>query len=147
MEYQIRFKGRGIPKYGLMSTGSIAVEGTIVVFSGFRARLVPVLCLLGIVIGLVLAATLLKVDRFDRFWVYNLILLVIVVGFWALESRLRLFTASITVERKFVTDVVRHDKEITFCLPDLTDKSRQVRASLRVNTEEEALRLESELRA
>ena len=97
MEYQIRYKGWGIPKYGLVSRGSITVEGSVVVFSGFKARLMPILSAVGIVIGLALAATILKLGQFDRFWVYNLIVLAIVVGFWAFESRWRLFTGSITI--------------------------------------------------
>jgi hypothetical protein len=146
MEYHVRYKRWGIPKYGLMSGGSIAVEGTIVVFSGFKARLVPVLSVLGVGVGMTLAATLVPLERFDRFWTYNLIVLIIVVGFWLVESRWRLFTGSIAIRKNLVTEVVRYGNEITFSLPDPTDTSRQVRAAFRIDTEEEALRLEMELR-
>jgi hypothetical protein len=144
MKYKIKSTQLWIPKYGICP-GAVGVDTETVCLSGLRLQrlfavmIFPCAFALNGIAGVLLGFNLKVIP----------LIILCSVMFLIVYYRWKSFLdAPISVNKRLITNVERDRKNISFCLPNPEGMDKQsVKVSLKARNEDEAIKLENELRS
>jgi hypothetical protein len=145
MEYKVKLAQFRIPKYGLLQMHKIGVDSETVRLSGTRVQVLSAIMVFPIVSGLNnFAGVFLGV----RVKTIPLVVLCSAVMLFLYYRWRHFLSGPVVVEKRLLTNIGRDRKEISFCLPNPEGPDQQpVKVSLKAKNEDEAIKLENELRS
>jgi hypothetical protein len=145
VDYTIKLGQLWIPKYGTCQARTIGVDSETVRLSGLRVQMLFAImifpCALGIndFMGLLLGF---NVKKIPLIIICSIILLILYFRWKPLLS------APVLVEKRLLTNIQRSHKNISLCLPNPEGMDKQpVKVTLQAINEDEAMKLENELRS
>ncbi len=146
MEYKVRFAQFWIPKYGFSESGTVSVDAESVQISGTKVQ--------GWLLALLPLPCLFFVNDIAEIWLgvklKQFVLLVIYGAYMCIAyfQWRSIFYASVSVQKRLITNLDRNRNMVGFLVPGPEGMAGgPVKVALKAKNEEEAERLEAELRA